>query len=991
MEGLILLFLVVVVMVFVIPAVALAKASRALRAIEELKQRLLMLEARLHRSSEDAPATPPKIVTQPKPAAPIIPSVLVPPPLPVTAVPPPIPETQPITPVEEVQMGTAPPPARTIDWEQFMGAKMFAWVGGFALFLGVAFFVKYSFEHNLISPELRVAIGFLAGMALVVGGATLKRKENIVTAQTLCATGILILYSVTFACRSFYHFPFFGLIPTFALMSLITAAAFLLAVRMDALVVAILGIAGGFLTPVLLSTGQDNPAGLFGYIALLDIGLLAIARRKEWSSLPILGAVGTVLMQIAWVGNFFLHGQYFAGNKTLIPMAVFLGFEILFLFAALTTSRPGKLDTAISGAGLAVGAFAMFWGFYFFSFTTIGSRPVLILSYLFLVDAALLGLVIAKKYFARLIAVVGIAAFIFLGLWTNDYLTAHNLYIALGAYFVFALLHSSLPIVLQKLGKATPPWSVHLFPAATLLLVLLPIFKLATSSFLVWPLVLCVDVIALLAAAMTGMLAAVAIVLVLTLVALGAWMLQIPPVLTGFSSSLLLLAGFSIFFVAAAAWISRRLLQTEKPGEPGNIFGEFAAPPNFAIQLPALAATLPFLLLVMATLRLPLANPSPVFGLALLLVALLLGLTKIFSLDLLACVALGSTILLGHAWHFTHFQKEHTGIPILWYLGFTVIFTIFPFIFHRQFARKSTVWASAALAAPLHFYLVYNVVHTTHPSSGMLGLVPAAFAIPSLLGLVALLRLTPKESPARNAQLALFGGAALFFITLIFPIQFDRQWITLGWALEGAALCWLFHRVPHPGLRIAGVGLLLVCFARLVCNPTVLAYHARAATPIFNWYLYTYGIVAISFMVAARLLAPPRNLVLNQNAPPLLNSCGAILAFVLLNIEIADYFSTPGAYELTFQFTGNFARDMSYSIAWALFALLLLIIGIRKHTRGARYAGLALFCVVLLKLFFHDLSQLQQLYRIAAFIVVAIIAIVASFLYQRFLSQPQKQ
>jgi hypothetical protein len=990
MEGLILLFLVVVVMVLVVPAVALAKASRASRAIEELKQRLLMLEARLHRSSEDAPAPPPEIVTQPKPAAPISPSVSVPPPLPVTAVPPPIPERKPISPVEEVQVETAPPPARTIDWEQFMGAKMFAWIGGFALFLGVAFFVKYSFEHNLISPELRVAIGFLAGIALVVGGAALKRKENVVTAQTLCATGILILYAVTFACRSFYHFPFFGLIPTFALMSLITAAAFLLAVRMDALVVAILGIAGGFLTPVLLSTGQDNPFGLFGYIALLDVGLLAVARRKEWSSLPILGAVGTVLMQIAWVGNFFLQGHYFAGNKTLIPMAVFLGFEILFLVAALATSRPGKSDTAISGAALAVGAFAMLWAFYFFSFTTIGSRPVLLLSYLFLVDAALLGLCIAKKYFACLIAVVGIAAFIFLGLWTNDYLTQRNLYIALGAYFVFALLHSSLPIAMQRLGKATPPWSVHLFPAVTLLLVLLPIFKLATASFLVWPLVLCVDVIALLAAAMTGMLAAVTIVLMLTLVALGAWMLQIPPALTGFSSSLFLLAGFSIFFVAAAAWVSRQLMQTEKAGEPGNIFGEFAAPANFAVQLPALAATLPFLLLVMATLRLPLANPSPVFGIALLLVVLLLGLAKIFSLDLLACVALGSTILLEYAWHFAHFKKEDSGIPILWYLGFAAVFTVFPFIFHRLFARKSIVWASAALAAPLHFYLVYDVVRTTHPNSGMLGLVPATFAVPSLLGLAALLRLTPKDSPARNAQLALFGGAALFFITLIFPIQFDRQWVTLGWALEGAALCWLLHRVPHPGLRIAGIALLLISFGRLVCNPAVLAYHPRAATPIFNWYLYTYGIVALCMFVAARLLAPPRNLVLNKNAPPLLNSLGTILAFVLLNIEIADYFTKPGAYELMFHFSGNFARDMSYSIAWALFALLLLIVGIRKRNKAARYASLALLGFVLLKLFFHDLSQLQQLYRIAALIVVAIVAILASFLYQRFLGQTEK-
>ena len=160
MEGLILLLLVVVVMVFVVPAMALAKASRALRVIEELKQRLLMIEARLHRSPQDSPA-PPEIVPQPKPTAPIIPPVSVPPPLPVTVIPPPIPETKPSIPLEDVQMKTAPPPARTIDWEQFMGAKMFAWIGGFALFLGVAFFVKYSFEHNLISPELRVAIGFL--------------------------------------------------------------------------------------------------------------------------------------------------------------------------------------------------------------------------------------------------------------------------------------------------------------------------------------------------------------------------------------------------------------------------------------------------------------------------------------------------------------------------------------------------------------------------------------------------------------------------------------------------------------------------------------------------------------------------------------------------------------------------------------------------------------------------------------------------------------
>ncbi len=53
----------------------------------------------------------------------------------------------------------------------------------------------------------------------------------------------------------------------------------------------------------------------------------------------------------------------------------------------------------------------------------------------------------------------------------------------------------------------------------------------------------------------------------------------------------------------------------------------------------------------------------------------------------------------------------------------------------------------------------------------------------------------------------------------------------------------------------------------------------------------------------------------------------------------------------------------------------------------ARYAALALLTVTLVKLFFHDLAQLGQLYRIGAFIGVAVIAMLASLAYQRFFSQ----
>src|SRR3569833_215267 len=119
-------------------------------------------------------------------------------------------------------------------------------------------------------------------------------------------------------------------------------------------------------------------------------------------------------------------------------------------------------------------------------------------------------------------------------------------------------------------------------------------------------------------------------------------------------------------------------------------------------------------------------------------------------------------------------------------------------------------------------------------------------ALPPLAACDYLRRHMPSENPARLAILAWFGGVALPFITLIFPVQFGQEMLTLSWALEGAALLWLFHRVPHPGLRVVGFGLLVAAFARLSVNPYVLSYPARAATPIFNWYLYAYGIVTVS-------------------------------------------------------------------------------------------------------------------------------------------------
>jgi len=319
------------------------------------------------------------------------------------------------------------------------------------------------------------------------------------------------------------------------------------------------------------------------------------------------------------------------------------------------------------------------------------------------------------------------------------------------------------------------------------------------------------------------------------------------------------------------------------------------------------------------------------------------------------------------------------------------VFAAYPFVFRREFSRLTGPWAVAALSGVAHFWVTYRSIQAGWPGlADFLGVIPAAFALAPLGSLFAVLRAEPTDNPQRLNQLAWFGAVGLFFVTLIFPIQFERQWLTVAWALEGAALLWLFHRVPHGGLRAVGTVLLCTAFARLALNPAVLGYHVRGDTAIFNWYLYAYGVATASLFIGARLLAPPRERVLGVNTPPLLNTLAVILAFILLNIEVADYFTAPGASALAFKFSGNIARDMTYTIAWALFALGLLSAGIWQQTKAARYAAIALLSVALFKLFLHDLARLEALYRVGAFMAVAVIAILASFAYQRFLPSNEK-
>lgn len=874
-------------------------------------------------------------------------------------------------------------PKEPFSLEKFMGVKLFAWLGGVAMFFGVIFFVKYAFENNLIPPPVRIALGFVTGTGLLVSGLWCHRLERYrVLAQAFLATGVLILYGVSFAAHAVYHFAAFGPMATFGLMALITFAAFLIAVRLNALVVAVLGMLGGFLTPVLLSTGQDQVLGLFAYIALLDIGLLAVSRHGRWSFLTIAAAIGTAVMQIGWYSKFFIAGHYFECSKTLIPMGILLFFILLFLAGAWVERRKPGLDAACSMLGLA--AVAMCFAALMLGFQQVAAHHFVLYGFLLLVNLAVIAVALTRPQLGVAQIVAAGLTFLHLAAWTHGYLTSGNLPSALALYLIFGAIHAVAPVFLFRRMPANVamiplkagPW----FAPLVLLMMLMPVMTLSPVPMLVWVGILIADLLVIAIAVATGAMMPVLTSLALTMLVAALWLFRVPTHVDSLMPFLGVITGFSTIFSVAGRWLFR--------GTAMGGHGEIRKLPA-ALVLPVVSAALPFLLLVLALSHLPVANPSPVFGVALLMTVLLAGLAILGKQGPLVLAALAGTLAVEGVWYQHHFNSASPTIALTWYLGFYGLFLAFPFVFRKAVAGQSAPWIASALSGVGHFLLVHTLVKHAFPNS-MMGVVPLAFAIPALIGLFTVIRNFPEMDEKQRSRVAWFGGVALFFITLIFPIQFSRQWITVSWAIEGALLLWLFRRVQHPGLQLTGLALLAISFIRLALNPAVFTDYPRSGTAILNWHLYAYGLVAAAHFTGGYWFSDPAGRWKDIQPRGVLFAFGGILLFLLLNIEIADYFTAPGDRCIAFQFGGNFARDMTYSIAWGLFSLGLLGIGFWKGSKYARYAAVVLLVVTLIKLFLHDLAAIQNIFRIGALVGVAVIAFIASFLYQRFFDRPRK-
>lgn len=229
---------------------------------------------------------------------------------------------------------TTPPLPMPIDhainWVKnfFTTGNIIVKVGVTVLFFGIAFLVKYAAERSVFPIELRLAGVALVGIVMLGIGWRLRDKK---TAYALVLQGgaLAVLYLTVFSALRLYD-----LLPaTFAFSILFVFAAFsaALAVLQNSRALAVLALSGGFLAPILTSTGSGNYVALFSYYLVLNLGIFAIAWFKSWRLLNVLGFIFTFAVATAWGFNSYTHADFPKTEPFLIAFyLLYVAISVLF-------------------------------------------------------------------------------------------------------------------------------------------------------------------------------------------------------------------------------------------------------------------------------------------------------------------------------------------------------------------------------------------------------------------------------------------------------------------------------------------------------------------------------------------------------------------------------------------------------------------------------------------------------------------------------------
>jgi uncharacterized membrane protein len=357
----------------------------------------------------------------------------------------------------------------------------------------------------------------------------------------------------------------------------------------------------------------------------------------------------------------------------------------------------------------------------------------------------------------------------------------------------------------------------------------------------------------------------------------------------------------------------------------------------------------------------------------------------------LLVMSYAGTLLLYVGWYSTFYNRSQLNLTLAFATLFFAIFAIAPLI-TLQPEREPPLLASvpavvAFVNAGVYFLQAYAMIQEVDKTY------MAWFALVLAAVYIVLSRQVHGRTIARGASERLHFlhlAVAIGFITVAIPIRLDAHWITIGWFVEAGVLLWVADRIKSDFLNVFALGALTLGVVRLL-----LIDNFYTTQLIFNLRMATYTVaVAVLGVVAwyaskreddsARTVAAVAVVALNA------------LALMAFTREVADYYSrqliavrparpmqsAPADYYTDLRHI-DIERDFTFSALWMAYGAMLMVIGFFRRSAFVRWQALILIAATVVKVFVYDVSQLDRGYRIVSFIVLGVLLLAISFVYQR--------
>ncbi len=862
------------------------------------------------------------------------------------------------TPVSEpvvppVQTPAAPKPSKPAF--EITAAKLFSWIGGFMLFLGCVWAIKYTVDNNLLSPAMRIIVSLGAGILLAAWGYGLKNEKYRVLSHTLLGSGLAIVYASIYCAHAFYQF--ISLSSAFILLAITSFATFGLSLKKEAKYVGYLGAVIAFLTPFLLSSGEDSWVIFFSYVFCINAATAYGAFKKGWNDLFICTLGFTWLCQAGWLSPF-------AGYK-LVGIASFFSLYALASAWLIRKEQPSSVISHATGSFLCMGLLLM--TAVAPAITHAVTDSLLFLTYVLIVNLLIL-LLAGRAHLSVNFARVGkCLSFLVLFIWLIVQAKTAPLWLTLGAALVFAALNSSVELwpALRQQPDQSPDLFSLLYPLAMmggLLIAFILMGETVVVSF--------VGVFITLSIFLAGLLvlAVLAHLIWIGFIAAGLlFLFLIASLILGsggvsFTPCVLLSGLIPMLLCGGVLFTLRRFRHTDQ-----FVTGEKI--------LSAGTALMPFFLILIVTQLQRSLSLHWILGISYAVCLLNVLTARLYKNTFtLPAAAIGAGLVQLAIWPAISLQTA----PLFrsWVVAFFLLFIAVPFLSKEYFWKKDGTWIACALSGVSTFLFGCGLIHE-YWSFVHTGWVPGVlFAIYLLL----LYKLwTPQTLQTQPISIAFISGAMLFFLSIIFPLEIHNHWLVVCWAAEAVVLAYLHTRLPYPGWQIVSAGLALIVASGLLFPVDgmiqLIDLNKLPSLRIWNWYLWVYGLCAGAFFLLIKLWEKPSQWVHVFSA---LFGC---MLFWLLNIEIAHWFHTAGPLE--FNPIGKVAEALTYTLGWALFGITTISIGLRNKKSVVANVGIGIMSLALLKFFLSDIWQLEIIYRILGAFGLAILLITASFWYQK--------